>query len=231
MVSGTISDAPKVFTTEAWFKTSTTQGGKIIGFGNQSPGTNSGSYDRHVYMDQCRSARLRGLPGQRADDHLDRGLQQQPVASRGRVARPVGHGPLRRRRQRGQPIRRDHRRRPTWATGGSAATPWAAGRQRRPARTSPATIDDVAVYPRVLIRAGGAEPLRRGQGQVTNDRPTADFTFSDRQPGRGVRRRRIHRQRRHDHRVRWDFGDGQAAPPRPPDHSYAASAPTRSRSR
>ena len=49
MASGTIQDAPKVFTAEAWFKTSTTRGGKIIGFGNQTT-TSSGSYDRHVYM-------------------------------------------------------------------------------------------------------------------------------------------------------------------------------------
>ncbi len=40
---------PTVFSTEAWFKTSTTSGGKIIGFGNQQNGESS-NYDRHVYM-------------------------------------------------------------------------------------------------------------------------------------------------------------------------------------
>jgi PKD repeat protein len=40
---------PQTFGIEAWFKTTTTDGGKIVGFGSSSTG-NSGSYDRHVYM-------------------------------------------------------------------------------------------------------------------------------------------------------------------------------------
>lgn len=45
----TAAAAPDVFTVEAWIRTETTAGGKIIGYGNSSTG-NSGSYDRHVYM-------------------------------------------------------------------------------------------------------------------------------------------------------------------------------------
>ncbi|MBN9155506.1 MAG: PKD domain-containing protein [Microbacterium sp.] len=37
------------FAVETWFKTSTTQGGKLIGFGSSATG-NSSSYDRHLYM-------------------------------------------------------------------------------------------------------------------------------------------------------------------------------------
>ena len=40
---------PRSYSLEAWFKTSTTTGGKIIGFGN-SPDGISNNYDRHVYM-------------------------------------------------------------------------------------------------------------------------------------------------------------------------------------
>ncbi|MDQ0820574.1 hypothetical protein QFZ79_002866 [Arthrobacter sp. V4I6] len=49
-------NAPTVYTAEVWFKTNTTQGGKIFGFGNGQPnryGTHpglSGSSDRHLYM-------------------------------------------------------------------------------------------------------------------------------------------------------------------------------------
>jgi hypothetical protein len=39
----------QTFSAEVWFKTSTTRGGKLIGFGNSQSST-SGSYDRHVYM-------------------------------------------------------------------------------------------------------------------------------------------------------------------------------------
>lgn len=48
--------APTVFSVEAWFKTDTATGGKILGFGNAQPRRNgnflgySSVYDRHVYM-------------------------------------------------------------------------------------------------------------------------------------------------------------------------------------
>ncbi|MGW6784925.1 DNRLRE domain-containing protein [Streptomyces sp. NPDC054987] len=37
------------FTIETWFKTNTTRGGKLVGFGNNTT-RNSGSHDRHIYM-------------------------------------------------------------------------------------------------------------------------------------------------------------------------------------
>jgi PKD repeat protein len=42
--------SPDVFTVESWVRTTSTSGGKIVGFGNMQTG-NSNSYDRHVYMD------------------------------------------------------------------------------------------------------------------------------------------------------------------------------------
>jgi trimeric autotransporter adhesin len=42
--------APDVFSVEAWFKTGSKAGGKIVGFGSSSTG-NSGSADRHIYLD------------------------------------------------------------------------------------------------------------------------------------------------------------------------------------
>ena len=41
---------PDVFTVEAWFRTTSTTGGKIVSFGDQKTG-NSSNYDRHIYMD------------------------------------------------------------------------------------------------------------------------------------------------------------------------------------
>ena len=41
---------PNTFTEEAWFNTSSTAGGKIVGFGNANTGTST-SYDRHIYLD------------------------------------------------------------------------------------------------------------------------------------------------------------------------------------
>ena len=45
----TTQPAPTTFTVELWFQTTTTQGGKLIGYGDAFTG-NSTSYDRHVYM-------------------------------------------------------------------------------------------------------------------------------------------------------------------------------------
>ncbi|WP_189131484.1 LamG-like jellyroll fold domain-containing protein [Wenjunlia tyrosinilytica] len=42
-------DRPSAFTAETWFKTTSTTGGKLIGFGDGQTRT-SGSYDKHVYM-------------------------------------------------------------------------------------------------------------------------------------------------------------------------------------
>ncbi|WP_317229089.1 PKD domain-containing protein [Clavibacter sp. MX14-G9D] len=48
-VSKKLISGPQTFSVEAWFKTTTTSGGKIVGFGSNPSGT-SGSYDRHIYM-------------------------------------------------------------------------------------------------------------------------------------------------------------------------------------
>ncbi len=48
--SKTLEPSKDTLSIEAWFKTTSTSGGKIVGFGNSSTG-NSGNYDRHIYMD------------------------------------------------------------------------------------------------------------------------------------------------------------------------------------
>lgn len=48
--ASTVAQAgPQVFTVEAWFRTESRRGGKIVGFGGASTG-NSSSYDRHIYL-------------------------------------------------------------------------------------------------------------------------------------------------------------------------------------
>ncbi len=42
---------PNTFAEEVWIKTTTTAGGKIVGFGNSATLTPSSNYDRHLYMD------------------------------------------------------------------------------------------------------------------------------------------------------------------------------------
>ncbi|WP_342372829.1 PKD domain-containing protein [Propioniciclava soli] len=47
--TGNAVTAPQVFTIEAWFNTTSTSGGKVVGYGSAKSG-NSGSYDRQVYL-------------------------------------------------------------------------------------------------------------------------------------------------------------------------------------
>ncbi len=49
VASQTAVSGPQAFSIEGWIKTTTTKGGKIVGFGNAASGTSS-SYDRHIYM-------------------------------------------------------------------------------------------------------------------------------------------------------------------------------------
>lgn len=49
--TNTVAD-PQVFTVDLWFRTSTTNGGKLVGFGNRNTSPSS-NYDRHVYMNNA----------------------------------------------------------------------------------------------------------------------------------------------------------------------------------
>lgn len=42
--------APQTFTEQIWFSTTTTSGGKLIGFGSGANGAQSSQFDRHIYM-------------------------------------------------------------------------------------------------------------------------------------------------------------------------------------
>ncbi|WP_082498515.1 LamG domain-containing protein [Plantibacter sp. Leaf314] len=61
-VSSIAQPAPNTFSVEAWFQSSSTQGGKIVGYGNAKTG-NSGSYDRQVYLDTSGSVVFGVYPG------------------------------------------------------------------------------------------------------------------------------------------------------------------------
>lgn len=45
----TVRPGPYIFSAEAWFRTTSSSGGKIVGFGNSSSGSSS-AYDRHLYL-------------------------------------------------------------------------------------------------------------------------------------------------------------------------------------
>lgn len=61
-VSKTSEPGPQQFSIEAWFKTTSTDGGKIVGFGDSRTGS-SNSYDRHIYLNGSGAVSFGVYPG------------------------------------------------------------------------------------------------------------------------------------------------------------------------
>ncbi len=221
MASGTIQDAPKVFTTEAWFKTSTTRGGKIIGFGNQTT-TGSGSYDRHVYMANNGRLVFGVYPGSvqaitstaayndNRWHHVTASLGPSGMAL---YVDGVSAGSR-------SDITTGQSYMGYWRVGGdSVGGSW-------PSVPTSAyfagTIDDVAVYPRVLSGPEVQNHFARGQGQVTNDPPTANFSFAADNLDVAFNGTASTDGDGTIAAYAWDFGDGQTSTAASPNHSYAS---------
>ena len=54
---------PQTFSIETFFRTTSTSGGKIIGFGSSRTSTTSSSYDRHIYLDRSGYLNFGVYPG------------------------------------------------------------------------------------------------------------------------------------------------------------------------
>ncbi|WP_241992067.1 LamG-like jellyroll fold domain-containing protein [Cryobacterium lyxosi] len=171
--SDTLIEAPGIYALEAWFSTTTTQGGKIIGFGSASTGL-SDSYDRHVYLQDDGRLVFGTWTGQA--NTIVTGLSYNDGAAHHVLAQQsadglalyvdgalIGTNP-----QAGAQAYSGY-----WRIGGdntwNSSSPWFVG-----------TIDDVAVYPRPL--SGDVISQHYSLGSATsvpqNAAPTAAFTVA-----------------------------------------------------
>jgi PKD repeat protein len=200
---------PTVYTEEAWFKTTSTAGGKIVGFGNAASGTSS-NYDRHVYMDTAGhvnfgvwtgSMNVATSPGSYNDgnwhqvvasqgpDGMKLYLDGQLVASNPQTAAQAYSG--------------------YWRVGGDSTwsgAPFFAGQ-----------IDNVAIYPTVLSAAAVLQHYGAGTGSnpsasftkaVTGLSVSVDASGSSAASGRTITG------------YSWDFGDGGTATGKTATHAY-----------
>ena len=198
------------------------RGGKIVGFGNAAhrdraaptTGTSTWTPQGRVVFGVYAGApaRPRHQPG---------ALQRRPVAPRRRHAGPGRHGALRRRRA--------GRSRTDATTGQSLQRLLADRRRQRPgsgAGTSPASIDEVAVYPTRADGRPGRRPLRRrdAPAQPANLAPTAAFTSSVDVPGRGASTVRVSATpTARSPATPGTSVTARPAPGRPASHTYAAA--------
>ena len=157
---------PDTFTVESWINTTSTSGGKIVGFGSNSTG-NSGNYDRHVYMDNeghiWFGVYTGGVQTLSSSGTYNDGQWHQIVASLGSTGmalyvdgKRVGH---RSDVTTGQPYSG------YWRVGGDNLGGWPNG----PASSYfQGSIDDVSLYP-------GALTLQQVQGHFTTSGRTLDI--------------------------------------------------------
>lgn len=202
------SQAPvrQQFSLELWFKTTTSSGGKLIGYGSSSSGT-SNSYDRHVYMQNDGRLAFGTRPGiirtaTSTASYRD-GNWHHMVASQGWDGMKLyvdGNLVAERPENTAQTYNG------FWRLGGDNLSGW----PNRPSSDYfSGQIDEAAVYNRVLTPQEVSEHFAMGTGVAA---PTAAFTFttddldvsvngstSSAPPGRTITG------------YSWNWGDGTAA--------------------
>ncbi|ROP42993.1 PKD domain-containing protein [Pseudokineococcus lusitanus] len=173
-VSTVAQPGPNTFSVESWVRTTSTQGGKLVGFGN-SRTAGSTSYDRHVYMTPGGQLVFGVYPG------TARTVQSTAAYNDGRwhhVVATLGAGGMqlyvdgtlvgaRTDTTAGQAYTG------WWHVGGDTLGGW-------PGRGTPdslaGTVDEVAVYPTVLTTAQVRAHAAAGGAAAPNDAPVAAAT-------------------------------------------------------
>ncbi|WP_354576115.1 LamG-like jellyroll fold domain-containing protein [Frigoribacterium sp. UYMn621] len=162
---------PTTYSIETWIKTTTTSGGKIIGYGSGIPKTNnsaatlSGSYDRQVYMDN--SGRLTfgiysgGVSAIRSANAYNDGTWHHIVATQGSAGMKLFVDGV----KVGQnAVSANQSYLGNWHVGGDNMSGWP---NQPSSNYFGGTIDDTAVYPNVLSAQQVANHYQLAGGSIT----------------------------------------------------------------
>lgn len=161
---------PTTYSIETWIKTTTTIGGKIIGYGSGVPKTNSGeatlsgSYDRQVYMDD--SGRLTfgiysgGVSALRSANAYNDGTWHHIVATQGSVGMKLFVDGV----KVGQnAVSANQSYSGNWHVGGDKMDSWP---NKPTSNYFSGTIDETAVYPTVLSPQQVANHFQLAGGNI-----------------------------------------------------------------
>ncbi|MGY2130537.1 PKD domain-containing protein [Blastococcus sp. SYSU DS0617] len=161
---------PQTFTVEAWFKTTSRSGGRIVGFANSATGTSS-NYDRIVFLDAAGRVNFGVYP------NVDRLVASTATYNDGRWHHVVGSLGAQ-----GMALYVDGKRvgaRTDTTTAQAFNGYWRIGADSvwSGSRTFTGSIDEVAVYPTALSAEQVAGHFEVGRtGAAANVAPTAAFT-------------------------------------------------------
>jgi PKD repeat protein len=213
--------APEYFSEEAWFKTTTTLGGKIIGFGSSSTGDSS-TADRHVYLSNTgqlnygvtAAGTARTITSTSA---YNDGQWHHVVAALGAAGMQLYVDGTLVGTQSDTTFGQSYYG--YWRLAGDAI---GTAFPNRPTRTRlDGQVDEVAIYPVVLT---GAQVLRHYQiGRGLNQAPTAAFTSTSNQLVTSFDGSSSSDPDGSIASYAWDFGDGSTGTGVSPTHTYPAA--------
>ncbi|BDZ51947.1 hypothetical protein GCM10025867_41880 [Frondihabitans sucicola] len=204
---------PEVYSIEAWFKTTTTTGGKIVGFGNSQTGTSS-AYDRHVYMQDNGQLVFGTYTGQTntitTPGSYNDGTWHQVVASQSSDGLKLYvDGVL----QGTNPTTQAQAYTGYWKIGGdntwSSSSAYFAG-----------SIDDVSIYDKALSASTVSDHFALGGAGATNQPPTASFTSAVTDLSAAFDASASADADGSVASYAWDFGDGSTGTGKTPTHAY-----------
>ncbi len=208
--------APKAYSAELWFKTTSTRGGKLIGFGNAAGGLST-TYDRHVTM--------------QSDGRLSFGANnggQQSLVTSGTYHDGQWHHLVATQGSEGMRLWVDTALAGSNTVSGASSYlgHWRVGGDRTWGSTASdyiaGTLDEVAVYPRVLAEQDVRDHFTASGRGAANRPPTASFTAAADDLEISVDGRASTDP---DGPVThaWDFGDGSTGAGPTATHTYAAA--------
>jgi len=218
----TLEQSTNWFSVEAWFKTTSTRGGKIIGFGNSKTGS-SATYDRHVYLTNdgrvyfgVNPAAIRTVNsvagfnnGQWHHVVATLGNDGQKLYVDGQLAGSSATN-FAGRNYEGY-----------WRIGGDALSGW----PNNPLDSNLAgDIDQVAIYPTTLAASRITAHYTTGKsGQLPNQAPTASFTATTSNLTVSANGTQSSDPDGTIAGYAWTFGDGATATGATTSHAYATA--------
>ena len=218
--SSSTSVLPAQLSEELWFKTNTTRGGKLIGYGNKK-NTNSGSHDRHVYMTNAGKLVFGAYPGAvktiTSPQSYNDNTWHHMVATLGTDGMKLYvDGAL---VASDASVTNGQNVTGYWRIGGDTVSGW-------PSAPSSAffsgQMNDVAIYPTVLSAEQVALHYGVGKGLTP---PTASFTATESDLDVSFDASASAAASGHTiSSYKWDFGDGETSTQGPTTtHTYAAA--------